>query len=211
MKNLFPYTYDFLSFVFDSLEARKYIKAVILFGSVATGEHDKESDIDLFIDVASEELVEPVERLLKEAEKEFYHVVEKKWRLMGIETPIKSIVGSLETYRWKELKSEIISTGITLYGKYQGIKKGLKHFTIFSYGLSGLNQNKRVSFIRKCFGYSQKQNKKEYLHSGYLKEIGGARLGKNSILVPIDKTKDFHRFLLSFKITPEIREVWVKG
>ncbi len=211
MKNLFPYIYDFLTFVFDSSEARKYIKNVILFGSVATGEHDEKSDIDLFVDVNSESNIKKVEKILRDSEKRFYAVVEKKWAVIGIEIPIKPIVGCLGSYTWKELKADIISTGISLYGKYAGIKEGLQHFALFSYDLSKLSNKNKVLFIRKLFGYSQKRNSKKYTTEGYLREAGGVKIGKNSIFIPVEKSRDMQKFFISFKITPEIREVWMKA
>ncbi len=210
MKSPFPYVYDFLTFVFDDKESRKYIKNVILFGSVATGEYDEESDIDLFVDVISENRISDVEKIIRESEKRFYVMVEKKWAVMGMKMPIKCIVGCLDSYTWKEIKSDIISTGISLYGKYTGTKEGLRHFSLFSYGLSKLDNRKKVLFIRRLFGYSQKRKSKEYTTEGYLKEIGGVKLGKNFLLIPVEKSRDMQKFFASFKLTPEIREAWVK-
>ncbi len=211
MKNLLPYIYDFLEMVFDSHESRRYIRNAILFGSVATGEYDKESDIDLFIDVTSEDAIDRVEKIMKEAEKRFYSVAEKKWSLLGIEVPIKYIVGCLETYRWKEIKSEIISSGLNLYGKYVGIKDDLRHFSLFSFDLSELDNRKKVMFHRKLFGYSQKRKGKKYSTTGFMKDLGGIRLGRGAILCPIEKSHDMQRFFISFKVRTEIREAWIRG
>lgn len=211
MKNCFPYIYDFLEIAFDSPEIKKSIRSIILFGSVATGDYDKESDIDIFVDVASEDAVGMVEAAFKEAEKRFYAVVEKRWSLLGMEMPIKYIVGLLDSYMWEEIKSEVISTGITLYGKYAGVKGGLKHFSLFSYDMSKLDNRKKASFIRNFFGYAQKRGKKVYKKTGYLQEIGGSKLGKNCVLIPIEKSRDVQKFFTSVKLTPEIREIWIKG
>lgn len=210
MKNLIPYIYDFLGFVFDDEESKKCIKNIILFGSVATGEYDKQSDIDLFIEPTSDAVSGKVEQIAKEADNRFSTLVEKKWSLIGVELPIRYIIGNLGSYRWKELKSEIISTGITLYGKYVGVKDGLKHFSIFSYDLSKLSNKKKALFIRQFSGYSQKRKGKKYSSAGYLNEIGGVKIGRGAVLVPIEKSGEAHKFFTSFGITPEIREIWVK-
>src|SRR3989338_6181455 len=144
---LIPYVYDFISLLFDSPDAKKYIKNIILFGSGATGEADKQSDIDLFINV-SESAAGKIELIAKDAEKRFYLSVEKKWSSLGINLPIKYIIADLDTYRWKEIKSEIISTGIVLYGKYEGIKEGLIHYALFNYSINKLEQKKKMKFIR---------------------------------------------------------------
>ena len=209
MRDPFPYIYDFMTFVFDNPESRKHIKSVILFGSVATGEHDEKSDIDLFVDVISESQISAVEKTMKESEKRFYPSVEKKWAVIGMEMPIRYIVGCLDSYTWKGIKSDIISAGITLYGKYEGVKEGLRHYSMFSYDISKLDNKKKVLILRKLFGYSQRRNSKTYRTEGYLKEIGGMRIGRNCLLVMPEKSRNLQKFFTSFRITPEIREVWV--
>lgn len=205
---LIPYVYDFISLLFDSPDAKKYIKNIILFGSTATGEVDKQSDIDLFINT-SESVAEKIESIAKDAEKRFYLSVEKKWSFLGINLPIKYIVADLDTYRWKEIKSEIISTGIVLYGKYEGIKEGLNHYVLFNYSISKLEQKKKMKFIRTFFGYKLKKQSKIYEKKGLISDIGGIKLD-NSILVPVEKSREIQKVMIGLKITPEIREVWMK-
>lgn len=208
MKSPLPYIYDFLTFVFDHNESRTYIRSVILFGSVATGEYDEKSDVDLFIDVP-EDAAAKVERIVRESEKRFYQIAERKWAVMGVQLPIRCIVGSLDSYVWKEVKSDIISTGLSLYGKYRGVKEGLDHCSLFSYDLSKISNKKKVSFIRSLFGYSQKRGSREYRTEGYLKDLGGSKLGRNALLIPVEKSRALQKFFSSYAITPEIREVWV--
>ncbi len=205
---IIPYVYDFVSLIFDNAEAKKYIRNIILFGSAATGEADKESDIDIFINT-SDDAAKKVEAIVKDAEKRFYLLVEKKWALLGIDLPIKCIVADLDRYHWKEIKSEIISAGIVLYGKYEGVKEGLKHYSLFTYSTSRLSQNKKMQFIRKMFGYKTRIRNKAYEKKGLVPEISGLKLG-DSILIPVEKSKEIQQIMAGFKITPEIREVWTK-
>ena len=205
---LIPYVYDFISLLFDSPDAKKYIKNIILFGSGATGEADKQSDIDLFINTA-ESAAGKIELIAKDAEKRFYLSVEKKWSSLGINLPIKYIIADLDTYRWKEIKSEIISTGIVLYGKYEGIKEGLIHYALFNYSINKLEQKKKMKFIRTFWGYRLKKGEKIYEKKGLIAEIGGIRLD-SSILIPVEKSREIQKAMIGFKVTPEIREVWIK-
>ena len=205
---LIPYVYDFVSLLFDSPDAKKYIKNIILFGSAATGEADKQSDIDLFINT-TESTAEKIELIAKDAEKRFYLSVEKKWSFLGINLPIKYIIADLDTYRWKEIKSEIISTGIVLYGKYEGIKEGLNHYALFNYSINKLEQKKKMKFIRTFFGYRLRKRSKIYERKGLIAGIGGIRLD-SSILVPVEKSREVQKAMIGFKVTPEIREVWIK-
>lgn len=210
MKNLFPYIFDYISMLFESKDVRKYLRRVILFGSVAVGEHDEKSDIDLFLDTPKDK-VKIIEKAVKYSEKRFYAVSEKKWSLSGVSTPIKSIVGDLESSRWKEIKSEIISSGITLYGKFESLPENLSHYSLFTYSLSRLSQKEKMKFLRKIFGYKSIKQGKEYIQDGLLAELGSTKLTSNSILVPVGKSREVQKIFNSFKITPEIREVWMRG
>lgn len=209
MKNLFPYIYDFLSLMFENKEIRNRVKNIVLFGSVAAGESDEESDIDLFIETWSKNSIKEIEASVKESEKRFLSV-SKKWSLIGIRQPIKCIVGVLNDPRWKELRHEMISNGIVLYGKFEEPEEGLKHYTMFNYSLTKLNQNKKMDFLRKLFGYKAVKAKKVYKRSGFLDEIGGIKLASNVILVPVENSRKAHKFLTSYRITPEIREIRIR-
>ncbi|MBI2137532.1 nucleotidyltransferase domain-containing protein, partial [Candidatus Woesearchaeota archaeon] len=45
---------DVASFLVQKVSEREKIRNIILFGSVARGEADKTSDVDLFVDVTNE-------------------------------------------------------------------------------------------------------------------------------------------------------------
>ena len=68
-EELLAYTYNYLSYLFRSKTT--LINQVILFGSVARGDFDENSDVDIFIDVDSKnekemnKIAERVERLLE--------------------------------------------------------------------------------------------------------------------------------------------------
>ena len=210
MKNLFPYMYDFLSVLFENKDVKNKVKRGILFGSVARDEFDKESDIDLFIDVWSKNDISYIESMVQDAEKSFFAISEKKWSLLGISFPIKTIVGILEDEEWKELRLEMSASGIIFYGKFEVLEGNLNHYAMFNYSLSRLKQNKKMAFLRRLFGYKSIKNKKEYRIPGLLEKIGGVKLNSNVILVPVEKSRDVQKFLNSFKITPEIRDILIK-
>lgn len=209
MKNLFPYIYDYISILFENRKIREYVRGIILFGSVATGEHDKKSDIDLFIDV-SKSNTQLVEKIVEDADKRFYTVAESKWSLIDIKIPVKCIVGDLQDDMWKEIRAEIISTGIMLYGKFEALPEKLKHYSFFTYSMRNLSQKEKMKFLRSLFGYKSIKDGKEYLQKGALDVIGGKKINYNALLVPIEKSREVQKFFNSFKITPEIRELWVR-
>jgi predicted nucleotidyltransferase len=207
MKTLLPYIYDFLSLLLEEEKAKSMIKRVILFGSAARDDADQESDVDLFIDVWSRVHEKETEAYVKEADKRFYLVSEKKWSLMGVRNPIKCIVGKLDDDKWKDLRLEISSYGIVIFGKYEEEDEKSRQFAIFSYSLSKLDQKKKMRFLRNLFGYKTTKGKKKYIQPGILKAMIGEKIGPNAILVPVERSKEVREFMNSFGITPLIRTV----
>jgi len=100
------------------------IKEVILFGSVAKGTFDKKSDIDLFFNIKEKKDEKEIEEKLKSILKSFEVKSEKTWALKNIKLPISFIAGNLEDKTWKNIKEEIISSGILLYGEYKENPEG---------------------------------------------------------------------------------------
>ncbi len=194
---LIAYALDFASFLVESgIEPRR----IILFGSVTTGEFDKESDIDIFIDTdRSEE--NNIKRVLKIFDKTFG----EKWRLKGINNPISLKIGDLN--KWRNLKRSIQSYGIVLYGAYNEVPDDIKSYLFFRLAFGSLSRAKKVSAWRKLYGYTQKIGKKKYEQEGIVKYLGGKKLDK-SIVIPTDKSKKFKDFLKKNKISFSVNEVW---
>src|SRR3989339_2234231 len=111
---LIAFAQDFCSYLLQNLGGEK-IKQIILFGSVSRGEENKNSDIDLFIDVIEEK----IESNILTIKDEFYNSAKfkKYWSLLGIKNEINCTIGKLE--KWGELKRSIGSNGIILFGKYK--------------------------------------------------------------------------------------------
>src|SRR3989338_10534357 len=126
VNDIYAYIFDFLSFVFENKELFNSIKRVILFGSVASGEFDKNSDIDLFFDVKGDKT--KIESELNNTLKSFEIKSEKTWKLKNISLPIKNIVGDIGEEKWAELKEEMISNGILLSGKFESMPKKMGHY-----------------------------------------------------------------------------------
>ena len=183
------------------------IDNIILFGSIVRDEFDKESDIDLFFDTPNEKKLEPE---IKSMINSFELRKSKFWELKNIDFPIKPMVGSLKDESWSELKEELISYGITLYGKFESTSKYKNHYVLLSYSLENLDQITKMKFIRSLFGYQNKIKNKTYGKKGYLYEIEGIKLGSNNIMVPIKTIYDVRSLFKKFKITPKMYELWIK-
>ena len=129
---MFEYVYDFLSLLFDKMKRRNKIKAVILFGSAARNTAQKSSDVDIFIDIDKKDKPE-VDEIVKESLNEFEIKSEKTWKLRGIKNAISVITDDIAADRWGELRRDIASYGIVLYGKYQAELKKNKHCVLIKY------------------------------------------------------------------------------
>lgn len=209
MRKLLAYIYDFLSMVFES-EVVDKIDEIILFGSVAKWNYDKESDIDMFFNIKDKKDTKYVEDILKSILKSFEIKAEKTWYLKKIKFPISFIVGSLKDEAWKGLKDEITSSGILLYSKYKEIPENLIHNYLFYYSLNKLKRKDKMKFIRKILGYSLKTKNKKYTQTGILKEINGIRVGPNVFLVPATESQKMKKIFKEFKVDYKIIESWIR-
>lgn len=189
------YAAAFVSFVLPKIQ----IKEIILFGSGARGEVGKESDIDLFFDVDKDE--ERIKEIIKEELKKFYKSrVAEVWLLKGVKNPISVHVGKLE--EWK-LKRSIISNGISLYGKYKEIPKGMKGYVFFQ--IEPIKDiAKRNKVIRGLFG----RKEKNYFANGILKEFSGKKLSSSSFIILKEHAGSMIGFLGKERVRYRFFEFW---
>ena len=98
---LIGYVMDFASFLIQNLKSIDGINSIILFGSVARGDENKDSDIDIFIDTLDKGNLEKEIKKLKE--KFLNSVIYKNyWKLLGIENEINVIIGEINKWKLKD-------------------------------------------------------------------------------------------------------------
>lgn len=201
MRNeLISYAESFASFLLDSIGSDK-IRKIILFGSVARGDFDRESDIDIFIDSTHdiEDSVRSALKMFRESE------TNRKWALKGIKNEISVKVGDLD--RWR-LKRSIISSGIMLYGKYTESPKGAKQYLLISLRFKGKKRSEKMRIWRKLYGYRQKLGKRTYESLGLLGKLGGKKIENALILVPMERRNEIIEFLNKHNLKYRVNEVW---
>ncbi len=206
---VYSYIYDFLSLLFEKTRLIDNIDAIILFGSVAQGTFDSESDIDMFIQIKDLSYKKAVEKEVSKILTIFEINCEKTWALKQIDFAIKPLIGRLDEDRWKQLAEEISSTSCILYGKYNFKPDGLTNYALLSFSLSTLKQKDKMKVIRTLYGYTIKNNKK-YVIEGIVKKINGIKLNSNTLLVPANNTKYIREILNEFKLKIKYKEVWMK-
>jgi predicted nucleotidyltransferase len=205
---LLAYISDFLSLLYFKEGFLDKTRYIILFGSVARGDFDKESDIDLFVDVKGKEDIKKLQGIVDSSLNEFELKAKDIWHIRNIKNPIKCIVGSLKDKRWALLKKEMGSYGILLYGAFKSEAEGLNSYSLFEYSLKSFNQRKRVAFQRELIGYKSKKKGKVYEHKGLIQKINGIKLENNNIIAATRDALELQKFFTKRKVTPLIRELW---
>jgi len=194
-RELVAYAVAFVSFILPKVD----VDEIILFGSVARGEADKDSDVDLFLNVKTN--ADRLKEIVKGELDRFYKSkLYETFELKGIKNSIKFEVGDLDN--WK-LKRSVISDGLVLYGKYKEVPEKLKGFVYFNINPIK-NIAKRNKVIRALFG----RKEKGYASGGIVKAVGGRKLSASSFVVPLEKVVEIEKLLNSEKVDFVLFEVW---
>lgn len=198
-QSLISYAMNFASFLLDE-KISQGINNIILFGSVARGDFDEESDIDVFVDTKKniEEEVHKVMSLFNQSE------LQKKWELKGIKNEISVKVGDLSKWR---LRRDIITDGILLYGKFKDIAKDIEYYLLLTLSFRKFRQSQKVKLWRKLYGYKQKVGKKVYHSKGIVDKSNTKRL-ENCLIVPMKNKKEILDFLNKEGIKYSVNEIW---
>jgi len=196
---LIGYAMDFASFLIQNLKNTDKINSIILFGSVARNDEDKESDIDLFINTLNEK---NLEKEIKKIKEKFFDslIFKNYWKLLGIKNEINIIVGDIE--KWK-LKDSMLGNSIILYQKYLPKLEDGENITIFAWKNIKPN-SKRVLLSKKIFGY----NYYGKFYNGMLQKYNGKLLGSGVISIPTEHANLFIKLFRTFKINVKIIKVF---
>lgn len=202
---LIAYAMDFCSFLLKS-EMANEIKKIILFGSVARGDFDSESDIDIFIDTEKEKAVDnAAKKRLKAFEKS---EIFEKWMLKGLKNPLSIKAGKLE--KWDIYRS-VISSGILLYGKFEEMPEGAKYYSMFVLDFGRMDRKKKIKLWRELYGYKQKVGGKTFVSKGLLEELSGKKIERSVIAVPAENKSSIIEFIRKNGITYKVIELWTDG
>ena len=164
----------------------KQIIDIVLYGSFMRGKPDAR-DIDIIIifsDVEKKEYLNLPYELRK--------IIEKN----KITADVKGIYLD-EIFDYKLLaRTAIFHEGYSLITKeFLGKKIGFDNMTMFSYSLKNLSNTNKTRFIYALNGRRGS--------SGVLKILEGRHIGAGIILIPIQNSDEFGKFLTSWKINFE--------
>ncbi len=200
MNNCIAYAHSFASFLLEKINA-ELINKIVLFGSTAKGDATKESDIDIFVELKKKN--KKLEAKIRRLSEEFYKTPSALlFRTRGIDNVINTIAGRLDD--WPDLRKSIEGTGILLYGYYIAVGLSGKKHILISWDKIGKN---RGAFLNKLYGFTAKG--KHY--KGLIEELNGKKIGKSSIMMPIETHKEIIVLLKHYKVNAEAIEVWYEG
>lgn len=201
-KDLIAYSMDYASFLLNNLPEKQaqYITDITLFGSVARGDFDDSSDIDIFINVKDKK----PEKAINHLTEEFFNSAKYReyWKLKGIDRKIRPVIGKIND--WKDLKESIALNGITIYGKHKPLPQTAQSYMLFQWSTIK-NQSTRVLLNKQLFGYNQ-HNKK---YKGKIELAGGEKLGTNCAIVPIEHYTMTLNIFRNLKIPAKMRQIFI--
>lgn len=197
---MLSYAQAFVSFFFRTPRVKsENIKSVYLFGSVARGDFDENSDIDIFI-VVEKDYEREISKLSKIALRNFYNSEEcKKLCLLGIKNPISIKCGDIK--KW-DLFNAIKAEGIILYSS-STFPLFKKYFLVELKPIKDITKRNRI--IRRFVGRKEAKRKEK----GLVKHIGGHVLDSRHYIIPAEKISDITQILSKEKVFFEIREIWI--
>ncbi|MBL7160937.1 MAG: nucleotidyltransferase domain-containing protein [Candidatus Aenigmarchaeota archaeon] len=194
-KNLLTgYAQAYMSYLFRDSQLPS-LKQAILFGSVARGDFDSKSDVDIFLDTVNEK---EMEKATKRAMKRFLSSEEyKKFSLHGIKNTINTLAGQLE--KWK-LKESVEKEGIILYSR--NLMEGDKHFLVRIEPIRNITKRNRV--IRRIVG----RGDKHFQGKGMVPQCGGEVLDSRVFLIPAGEITQFLKLFSRENIQYKMVEIW---
>jgi len=196
------------TFIGNNLSKYEEIENIILFGSLASGRFNKESDIDIcviFKQNTPKKLEDTIFNYILNLEKELNHSIQ-----------CVSIFPE-DINNWDTIFLEnILAEGQLLYGNsyyYELLIKALElqPYQIITMNLKALDSADKMKLKRILYGYKtiKKYSKKTYKYQkkGLIKKIKGIKLGRGSFIIPEkefllveDKLKEFDIRISNFRV-----------
>jgi len=186
--------YEEIERVVNEIKEIEGTVSIVLFGSFSRGDYDEGSDIDLLV----------VFKDKKDLDRDLSKIYEKTakadlfFQVIGL---------TLEELKNSPLLEAALREGKIYYAK-QDAKKLLtpthKPYALVTYTTANLNAKERVIFTQKLEG----RRKGKYRYNGLLHKIGGYKVGKGVVMVPLSNLKTLTKHFEKKEINYVIRYVW---
>src|SRR3989339_65320 len=110
----------------------------------------------------------------------------------------KSYASAFASYLLKELKEPKIIKSIILFGSSE--ISGKKHILI---SWDNIKKN-RGAFLNKLYGFKTKDKK----YIGLIEKYNGKKIGKSSLIVPIENKDEIFELIKKYKADAKILEIY---
>lgn len=185
-----------LSEIVSAIKGVDGVMGIILFGSVARGEAEEGSDMDLLILFKDEDK-------MRMGEWQVTHRMPPDVFAQSI-SACPSTLGRMNPV----FLQSVLEEGMILYMEYPVTLKlrlaSTTPYLIISYGLGGLPQRAKQKIDYVLFGRTVGEHK----YGGIVEEHGGKHLGRGCLLIPKEKSEPILSLLEEHNLKYELTEVY---
>jgi len=209
VNDLVAYAYDFISYLTLQSFFNKYpIRQIILFGSSVRNDYNKESDIDIFIDISILKAVNNIKKQIEKAKNNFLNSDRiKKWVNLDVKNEFSIAIGRLNDKKWSDLRTSMHSHAVVLWTRYhEKIKEDLQPFVFLKWSAGAKDANKRVNLARKLYGYSQKG--KHY--RGIFEKLNIKPIDDGIAIIPSEHTNLFRKVFNELNVRYILKNIFLK-
>jgi len=174
------------------------IKLVILYGSFARGDFGPKSDVDLFILVSNDDVVEKIYNAIIKIEENIGKNIQPTIR-SGREfrkTDTGLLQNLLREGKILFLRDFFEISTVTLLKQ--------KPFVIYSFWINSLSQRNKAKFNREFYS----RTTKKYAYGGLLHKLGGEKLASGCVMIPFKEKSGMEKIFKKYKIKYEMRNIW---
>lgn len=172
----------------------KGVIGVVLFGSFSRGDYDEGSDVDLLVVFSDSDT-------LDKGLKEVYKATSESdlfFQVVGL---------TVDELKGSPLLELAMREGKTYYAN-KDVQRLListhKPYALITYSTANLNPKERVVFTQKLEG----RGKGKYRYEGLIRELGGYKVGRGVMMIPIENLKTITQHLEEKGIDYVIRHIW---
>jgi len=187
--------YEEIERAVNKIKEIKGTVSIVLFGSFSRGDYDEGSDIDLLV-------VFKNKKDLDRGLNEIYNTTAKSdlfFQVIGL---------TLEEMKKSPLLETVLREGKIYYIK-QDAEKLLtptrKPYALLTYTTANLNAKERVIFTQELEG----RRRGKYRYDGLIHKIGGYKVGRGVVMVPLGSLKTLIEQLEKKEIDYVVRYVWI--
>ncbi len=180
------------------------IETLIVFGSVARNQAEKESDLDICFILKSENSKNAISNQILDLEKKY----DKNINIIFTDASFINLD--------KQFIETILREGITIYGKKPDAsiqQLELEPYEIIKFDLSNLDHSKKMKIKRLLYGIKTKKKYKGKTYTseqkGLVEELDGLRIGIASILIPEKKSWKLENILRENGISLRKITIWL--